>query len=276
MSAFKRHPVISRFAASLLALAVVSGCASRPPADDVEARAEWEQVNDPLEPANRAIFEFNQVVDRALLKPLATGYRKAVPQFGRDRVHDFLMNLRSPIILVNDLLQGNAERAMQTFMRATFNTGFGLLGMIDIASEAGIPFHDEDFGQTFATWGLGEGPYLVLPILGPSNPRDAVGLAGEWLADPINFQFDRTGNDWAMWTRTGVYGVDKRERLLDTLDEVERSALDYYASLRALYRQRRNADIKNGQGADKLPVPGMTGLRGARGAQLSQQTRQAP
>lgn len=246
-----------RLAAPLFSLALVAGCATPPPAADQETLAEWEQTNDPLEPMNRAVFGFNQAVDRALLKPLARGYRAAVPAFGRERVHDFLSNLRSPLVLANDVLQGDADRAMQTLMRFAFNTSFGIGGLFDVASPGGIPYHDEDFGQTFAVWGIGEGPYLVLPIIGPSNPRDATGLVVEWLSDPFTNYMDNTGRDWAIWTRTGVVGIDKRESLLDTLEEVERTSLDYYSSIRALYRQRRDTDIRNGKSADR-PTPGMS------------------
>lgn len=107
-------------------------------------------------------------------------------------------------------------------------------------------------------WGVGEGPYLVLPILGPSNPRDATGLAAEWLADPFDLWMDNTGRDFAIWTRAGVGGVDKRENYLDTLDEIEKSSVDYYAAMRSLYRQRRAADIKNGPVIDKVPSPSLS------------------
>jgi phospholipid-binding lipoprotein MlaA len=252
-------------AATVVATLLLAGCATPPADGDAEARADWEQVNDPLEPANRAVFEFNQAIDRALFKPAAKGYRAAVPQFGRDRIHDFLANLRSPVIFVNDLLQGQPDRAAQTFFRAAMNTGIGLLGLLDVATEAGIPYHDEDFGQTFAVWGVGEGPYLMLPVLGPSNPRDLTGYVAEWVADPVNYRLDAVGYAWGSYARAGTSGLDKRERLLDPLDEVERSSLDYYASIRALYRQRRNAEIKNGQGSEKLPAPGVSWSGGARG-----------
>ena len=252
MSAFTPRFLAARIAASVFALALVAGCATPPPADDKEAVAEFEQTNDPFEPANRAVFDFNQAVDRALLKPLAQGYRAAVPQFGRDRVRDFVNNLRAPIVFANDLLQGEPDRAVQTAMRFAFNTGFGIGGLFDLAAEGGIPFHDEDFGQTFAVWGLPEGPYIVLPILGPSNPRDTGGLIAEWVSDPINLYLHNTDKDWAIWTRTGLAGLEKRERFLDPLDEIERTSLDYYSSIRALYRQRRDAEIKN-QKVDKVP-----------------------
>lgn len=258
MLTFIPRSTASRFAVSLMALALLTGCATPPPAEDKEAVAEWEQTNDPLEPMNRAVFGFNTAVDKALIRPLAQGYRAVVPAFGRERVRDALNNLRSPIIFANDVLQGEPDRAVQTFMRFAFNTGFGIGGLFDLASQGGIPYHDEDFGQTFAVWGVGEGPYLVLPILGPSNPRDTTGLATEWLADPFNLWMDNTHRNWAVWTRTGVSALDKRENYLDTLDEIERSSLDYYSAMRALYRQRRDADIKNGAVIDKVPAPGLS------------------
>jgi phospholipid-binding lipoprotein MlaA len=258
MTTFSYRTIATRLAAPLFALALASGCATPPPADDKEAVAEFEQTNDPLEPMNRAVFEFNDAVDKALLKPVAQGYRAVVPAYGRERVRDVLNNLRSPIVLANDVLQGEPDRAMQTLMRFAFNTGFGIGGLFDVASPGGIPYHDEDFGQTFGVWGIGEGPYLVLPILGPSNPRDTTGLAVEWLADPFDIWMDNTGRDWAMWTRTGVGGVDKRENYLDTLDEIEKSSVDYYAAMRSLYRQRRAVDIKNGPVIDKVPSPSLS------------------
>lgn len=258
MTTFAPRSIAARLAASLFALALVTGCATPPPADDPEAVAEWEQTNDPLEPMNRAVFGFNDAIDKALLKPVAQGYRAVVPAFGRERVRDVLNNLRSPIVLANDVLQGEPDRAMQTLMRFAFNTGFGIGGLFDVAAPGGIPYHDEDFGQTFAVWGVGEGPYLVLPILGPSNPRDTTGLAVEWLADPFDIWMDHEGHDWAIWTRMGVAGVDKREAYLDTLDEIEKSSVDYYAAMRSLYRQRRAVDVKNAPTIDKVPAPGLS------------------
>ncbi|MCR6631288.1 MAG: VacJ family lipoprotein [Magnetospirillum sp.] len=258
MTTITYRSIAARLAAPLFVLALAAGCATPPPADDAEAVAEFEQVNDPLEPMNRAIFDFNDAVDKALIKPVAQGYRAVVPAYGRERVRDVLNNLRSPIIFANDVLQGEPDRAMATLMRFAFNTGFGVGGLFDVASPGGIPYHDEDFGQTFAVWGVGEGPYLVLPILGPSNPRDATGLAAEWLADPFDLWMDNTGRDFAIWTRAGVGGVDKRENYLDTLDEIEKSSVDYYAAMRSLYRQRRAADIKNGPVIDKVPSPSLS------------------
>ena len=265
----------ARIAGSVLALALVAGCATPPPADDKEAVAEWEQVNDPLEPMNRAIFDFNRAADTYAIKPAAQGYQAVVPKFGRDRIHNVLSNLNSPLIFANDILQGEADRAVQTLFRALLNTSFGLLGYADVAAEAGIPAHEEDFGQTLAVWGVGEGPYLMLPIFGPSNPRGTTGLVVEWFADPLDIYLGNVNLEWMIYTRDVVAGLDKRESLLDTLDEIERTSLDYYASLRSLYRQHRAAEIKNGRGGPtKVPAPGLTGsIQPARADELSQKAQ---
>jgi phospholipid-binding lipoprotein MlaA len=254
------RPTASVLAAGLLSLVVMAGCATPPPADDPDAVAEFKQTNDPLEPMNRAIFDFNMAVDRAVIKPVAEAYRDHVPEYGRDRVRDMVRNLRAPLTFANDVLQGEPDRAMQTLMRFTFNTGFGAFGLFDLAGAGGIPYHEEDLGQTFAVWGVGEGPYLVLPILGPSNPRDTAGMAVEWVADPIDYGFSRAGASWASYGRGALSGIDKREANLDTLDEIERTSVDFYSALRSLYRQHREAEIKNQ--ANPVPSPSLGGLSG--------------
>jgi len=232
--------------APVVTVLMLGGCATPPPADaDADEISEWKANNDPLEPMNRAMFAVNQAVDKAVIKPVAQGYQTVVPVFGRQRVHDFITNLRSPVILANDLMQGEPDLAAQTFSRFFMNTGFGIAGLFDVATEGGIPFHDQDFGLTLARWGVGEGPYLVLPLLGPSNPRDATGIVAEWVSDPFNIYMDNTGREWLVWTRAGVAGLDKRQGLLDSLDDVERNSVDYYAALRTLYRQQRAQKLNN-------------------------------
>lgn len=153
---------------SLAAVALVAtGCAKEPPADDPEAVAEFKQTNDPLEPMNRAIFDFNDELQTVFLGPVARGYRAVVPPFGRDRVADFLDNLNSPVILVNDVLQGNMSLAGKTLERFALNSTFGVLGIMDVAKPMGIPGHDAGFGQTLGVWGVGPGAYLVLPFSAP-------------------------------------------------------------------------------------------------------------
>lgn len=241
-----------RTAGAALAAAVVLTACAVPPADDPEAQAELAALNDPLEPFNRAMFEFNRAVDRALLEPAARVYRGVVPDFGRMMVTNFLDNLRSPVILANDLLQGERDRAGETGGRFMANTIIGLGGLFEVT---GIEFHDEDLGQTLAVWGIDEGPYLVLPLLGPSSVRDAVGLAGQTLADPVS-RYARNAEHAAVpWIRSGMEAVDARSRNIETLDEIERGAIDFYATVRSLYRQRRGAEIRNGGPPQSAPIP---------------------
>ena len=229
--------------------------ASEDEADD-GAMDESDGANDPLEPFNRRIFQFNQALDNSLIKPAAEGYRDAVPEFARDRLHDLLDNLGAPLRFANDIAQGDIDRAVETFVRFTFNTGFGIGGLFDLAGDTGVPAHQTDTGATLGVWGFGEGPYLVLPILGPSNPRDAVGMAVDFEFDPVSYRLDQLdGYRWVSFTRTAMSGLDLRERNIDTLNEVERSSIDYYAAMRSLYRQHREAQIHHHPELDRLSPP---------------------
>lgn len=243
---------------SLVAVAALglAGCAT-PPKDPV-AREEFEKANDPLEPLNRAVFSFNNVFDGMFLRPAAVAYREALPRPVQKGVNNFLSNLRSPVVLANDLLQGEMDRAGDTASRFVINTTVGVLGVWDAASAMGIQGHSEDFGQTFGTWGIGEGFYLVLPILGPSNPRDAVGLATEWYLDPVNIWLRNENADGWIIARSLVTGVDFRSRNLETLDELKRTSLDYYVAIRSLYRQRRADEIRNGKSSSDTVAPGVS------------------
>lgn len=241
-----------RIACLALAVAALAGCATPPPADDPEAVAEYEQLNDPLEPTNRAIFAFNQALDRAVIKPVAQGYRRVVPEFGRDRVDDFLTNAGEPLTFIHDLLQGEFSRAGTTASRFVLNTTFGVLGIMDVAEPMGLPGHSEDFGQTLAVWGVPEGPYLMLPLFGPSNPRDGVGRGVDWFADPVTIGANEGDLDAFTWGRMGGDAVNTREKYLDVLDDIERSSLDYYASIRSMYRQNRARRISNASDENAL------------------------
>ena len=239
----------------LLSALFLSGCATSPNNAQSEV-VEAEDFNDPLEDANRAIFDFNQKVDRNVLVPVAKAYRTVLPEPVRDSLRDFLRNLRAPLIFVNNALQGDFELAGQTFARFTLNSTLGVGGLIDVAGRWGqLPYHEQDLGVTFGVWGIPEGPYLVVPVLGPSNPRDLVGQTGEGFGDPFNLLV--TGNPytlyWIPFVRGGVSGIDQRSRYIETLSDIERTSLDYYATIRSLYRQRRAALIR-GQRED-LPPP---------------------
>ena len=241
------RPLPLRLLAPLaIAASLLSACASVPPVTDREAYDEYRTNNDPLEPLNRSIFAFNNAVDSVTLRPAAQAYRAVVPPPVRTGIRNALGNLRAPTILLNDVLQGEITRAGRTASRFLINSTLGLGGLIDVAEwQFGIPGHNEDFGQTLAVWGLGEGPYLFLPLLGPSNPRDLAGTAVDTVASPW-FWFGQGEVVQALrWTRFGLTVLDAREGVLDVLDEVMRSSLDPYSTIRSGYRQRRVNDIAN-------------------------------
>ncbi len=225
--------------------------------------ADMEDENDPLEGLNRGIFEFNRVVDGVFIKPAAQIYRSVLPQEAQDGIRNFLRNLRSPIILLNNLLQGDIQAAGNTIGRFLLNTTAGLGGVLDLAADRGIPYRGEDFGQTLAVWGIGDGPYLMLPILGPSNLRDTSGIVAEWLVDPVNIYLDNEDLEWLIYVRAGLTGIDARARSIDVLNELERTSLDYYAAIRSLYRQQRTNDIRNSRPSDDEGRPNLTRAQAA-------------
>lgn len=233
--------------AGLCGLAL-SACASTPPSPQALA------ANDPYEQINRETLKFNREVDRYFVIPTVGLYFILVPEGGRRGVHNFLGNLSLPIIFVNDVLQGEVKRGGQSAARFVINSSVGLGGFMDQASKMGIPGHGEDMGQTLATWGAGEGPYLVLPFFGPSNPRDAAGLAIDWSADPTNFIHFKQHIWWAVG-RGYFTLLDLRSQTYQQLQGIQRSSVDYYASLRSFYRQYRNEQIRNGRPAAGVKGP---------------------
>lgn len=211
-------------------------------------------VHDPFEDANRAVFSFNDAVDRAAIKPVAQGYRALVPKPARKGVTNFLRNLRSPIDFTNQVLQGDLGGAGDVLTRTTANTLLGFGGFVDIAGQEGLEYEREDFGQTLAVWGVGEGPYLVLPLLGPATLRHQVGSMVDTYADPIRLWLFNTDQEEWYYARVGVRVLDERERLLDVLDSLRESSIDYYAAVRSSYIQRRKALI-NDENGKLAPVP---------------------
>lgn len=229
----------------------VGGCSSVPEGDP-EALAAYEEANDPLEPMNRYLFEVNYAVDELLLKPVAGWYYVALPNPVQDRIRLVLRNVSTPVVLANDLFQGETERAGDTVMRFLINSTFGVLGIFDVATDWGYPYHDEDFGQTLAVHDVGEGAYMMLPVVGPTNPRDLTGRIVDIFLDPLTYVAPTaTGIG-----RAGVSGIDARARNLKTLDEIRKGAVDYYATIRSLYRQHRNDAIRNGEGEEGGVYPG--------------------
>ncbi len=256
MKAIDPHSVArgSRSLAAAGVMLLMAGCATPPPADEPEELKAFYETNDPFEPLNRGIFEVNRGLDFWFMRPLAVTYRDLVPNFVRDMVRNFLENLRTPQVLANDLLQGDFDGAGDTALRFVANTTVGVGGLFDI-----MPSRKrwEDFGQTMGVWGMGEGFYVMLPLLGPSSLRDAVGIAVDSFTDPLNLWARNTDRDWIMWTRAGVYGLDTRTQNLDTLDEIERTSIDFYATLRSAYRQRRQNEIRDGKPAGRAGMAPM-------------------
>jgi len=201
--------------------------------------------DDPLESYNRVMFSINNFFMDYLLKPIAKVYVYA-PEVARDGIRNALDNLESPNDLGNDLLQGEFVRAIQVAERAVINTTVGVGGLMDVASGLGIPKHKSDFGQTLAVWGVGEGPYVVLPLFGPSNPRDAIGLAVDSIGDPLSLWANNTDRDEISFGRFGADAVDLYSRSMEDLETIEETSLDFYAAIRSLSRQQRRYQIKYG------------------------------
>jgi len=249
----------------------LAGCATPPPASDEAGMAAYNEANDPIEPLNRYFFELNLGIDKLFLRPVSEIYRGVVPEIARDGVRNMLHNLDKPVILANDLLQGETDRAGYTAGSFVLNSTVGLLGFFDVTtgpdSFTGLdwPDHEEDFGQTLGVWGASEGPYLVLPLIGPAPPRDAAGRAVDSLIDPWGYLLNNEHRLGFALSRFGIAALDMRSRNIETLDEIERSSIDFYATIRSLYRQRRNAEIGNGQAGPEDAVP-----------QLSTDTDEAP
>jgi phospholipid-binding lipoprotein MlaA len=252
----------------LAASLAISGCTAPAATGGTPSATADEKFNDPYEETNRSIFAFNQGVDQAVLVPAAKTYRTVLPPPMRQSIHDFLQNLNGPIIFANDVLQGQFELAGNTLARLTINTTVGVGGMFDVAKVMGIPYHTNDLGITFATWGFAEGPYIIVPVLGPSNPRDLIGQVGDSVADPGDYVAAQHHLLWAAIARSAVSGIDERSRNIENLADIEKTALDYYATIRSLYRQRRAAQIRHEQsnlpnptpvqGGDADPLPGVT------------------
>ncbi|MDZ4738734.1 MAG: VacJ family lipoprotein [Alphaproteobacteria bacterium] len=213
-----------------------------------------QDANDPFEGGNRVMFDINQVLDEVLLRPVAVVYRAVLPDFAQDGVRNFMNNLNSPVIFANDVLQGEGDRAGTTLLRFGINSTIGVGGLFDVAKEFDLPYHDEDFGQTLGTWGAGEGPYFYFLVMGPSNVRDFTGFVVDRGLDPLTYvNWGDDDLEYVPLGRTVLNVIDLRARNIDTLDEIERASVDYYASIRSLYRQSRADAIRNGAPSTDLP-----------------------
>jgi phospholipid-binding lipoprotein MlaA len=251
-----------RCAAGLVLACLLAQCAA-PPKDPVE-RAAFEQNNDPLEPLNRQTLDFNLFLDRILLKPATKVYIAIVPEDGRDALRRALDNMKEPVVIINNVLQGELERAGITVERFVVNSTVGLAGLVNVAKNWGLEQQTGDFGQTLFVWGLPDGPYLMLPILGPSSPRDAVGMGIDAYIDPFSYLASKKGLDEIQISRFVLGGIDERARVMDLLDDLEKNSLDFYAQLRSLAQQKRAAELRRGTapqpGAGFYEDPGKTSV----------------
>lgn len=218
-------------AALLISTLALSACATGP-------------EDDPLESMNRGVYKFNEVLDKAIIGPIAKGYRYITPDPIRERIGNFSDNLREPLTFANAVLQGDVQHSFVSFWRFVLNSTVGLFGIHDVASTMGLPERREDFGQTLGTWGSDSGPYIVIPVLGPSNGRDLIGKIADWFLDPFHYYLEE---DDQYWFAAGQ-GLVERERLIETFDDVYETSLDPYVTWRSMYNQHRSAQIKNQRG----------------------------
>jgi phospholipid-binding lipoprotein MlaA len=243
--------------AALVAGVGLGGCATVP-AGGVAAGGD----DDPFESFNRGVFAVNQRVDRAVIKPVAQAYRATLPEVVRDRIRSFIDNLKEPLVFANDMLQGRGEAAGITGRRFLINSTWGIGGLFDKAGTLGMPRQSGDFGQTLYAWGIADGPYLMLPLFGPSNVRDAIGMGVDAYASPIGHVGSESTRRKVTATVGIVGGIDERARNIETLEGIEASSIDFYAYLRSLWRQNRQATLREAKDAapadDDLSDPGAT------------------
>ncbi len=241
--------------ASGAVIVALAGCATPPPASQPDALADFRETNDPLEPTNRVFYAVNNGIDTVLLRPAAVAYRYVVPETIRSHTHNVLTNLGMPVQLIDDMFAAKPRRAGDTLMRLLINSTIGVAGVFDVATDWGWPDHESDAGMTLALWGISEGPYLFLPILGPSNPRDATGFGVDVAISPSTWVGQGTVVNAINYSRLGLGALDARSQVLDSLDKIKEQALDPYATIRSLYRQHRQSTIDDAQADEQATVP---------------------
>ncbi|MFT6220237.1 MAG: phospholipid-binding lipoprotein MlaA [Myxococcota bacterium] len=208
-------------------------------------------IYDPFEKVNRKIFSFNEVLDKKIAVPIIKKYIQYIPSQIRESIHNFTNNISTPFSVINSLLQGEGENAMASFSSFLINTTVGIGGIFDMAKNKKIQYNQEDFGQTFGKYGVGSGPYLVIPFLGPSNVRDLSGFATKQLINPLSFNALKLGgskdlvNDNFFTYLSVSKIIDTRVRLIDIVDDVRKNSFDVYATMRSAFLQRRKALILN-------------------------------
>ncbi len=204
------------------------------------------QISDPLEPMNRAVFAFNTGLDRVLFEPIAKTYVFLTPEIVRKGVHNVITNLKAPIYVTNNLLQGDFKGAGEGVARFAVNSTVGVAGLFDVADHMDLPHEAEDFGQTLAVWGVGDGFYLVLPVLGPSTLRDTAGRAADSFVDPMYWVAQNdANNEWMYYTHKGLGALDARAANIDAIEDMRKNSIDFYATVRSIYAQKRLEAIQD-------------------------------
>ncbi len=238
----KRSIVSCLFVCMLCAFATLSlgGCTSSDSANVVDS---GNMIYDPYEEYNRAVTKFNLAVDHAVIYPVLEGYRTITPKPARNGLQNVMKNLRSPVNLINQLLQGDLAGAHDVIVRAIINSTVGIGGLFDVAGYEGIPYESEDFGQTLAVWGVGNGPYIVMPFFGASNLRDYTGLLADSAMDPLNWYLHNTDKEGLSYALSGTNYLLLRDSLYDSMKDMEQSNFDYYAAVRSAYYQYRKSAI---------------------------------
>jgi phospholipid-binding lipoprotein MlaA len=200
--------------------------------------------DDPLSPFNHVIFEFNRIFDGLILRPITSIYRGIMPEKGQEMVSNVVEDIYLPVTFANSVLQADPQNSFASFWTFTLNSTVGVAGLFDVASDAGLKYRKTDFGQTLAVYGAGPGPYLVLPVLGPSNFRDGIGHVADVFMNPFNYIDD--GFSIAMWS---VTAVDKRSQNMHLIDDIYTNSLDPYSTFKSGYTQHRSADIRRAEAA---------------------------
>ncbi|NPD65607.1 VacJ family lipoprotein [Lichenicola cladoniae] len=249
----RRSRKVQAAIAASLSLLALGACATKPA--NPALLGEYNQSNDPLEPTNRFFYRVGDTLDAYTLRPVAQGYVWAVPLPVRTGIHNVLRNLNSPVVFFNDVFETKPRRAGDTFVRFVVNSTIGIGGVLDVAKGWGYPAHTADGGMTLANWGLPQGPYLFLPLLGPSSPRALTGFGIDIALSPFTYVPRGYGLLTFNWARYGVGVIDARSQVLDDLDQLKRNALDPYATIRSLYRQHRSAEIQAMRDDHRTTVP---------------------
>ena len=227
----------------LLLPILFSGCASSPD-------SAGKQENDPFESFNRQIYSFNEGADEYVIGPIAHAYRDVFPEPIRNSIRNFLLNLKTPMSAINATLQGDIERGLIAVGRFTVNSTVGILGLFDVAKYIGLESVDEDFGQTLGAWGIEPGPYLILPILGPTSTRDLGGKVGDWVVDPVGLYLIREDYEDVLLGTKLTKALDTRVELDGVIEGTRKNSLDPYAIMRTMYLQRRARLVANEESED--------------------------